>query len=67
MGNLFLQCTQTCDGGIQTRRAWCTNVSRRKLPDKDCEASEKIVTKICNDEPCAEWRSFSWSGVIIQL
>jgi hypothetical protein len=40
-------------------------VSRRKLPDKDCEASEKIVTKICNDEPCAEWRSFSWSGVII--
>ncbi|CAC5409850.1 A disintegrin and metalloproteinase with thrombospondin motifs 4 [Mytilus coruscus] len=56
------KCTQTCDGGIQTRTAWCTNVSRRKLPDKDCEASEKILTKICNDEPCAVWRTFSWSG-----
>ncbi|XP_021356963.1 A disintegrin and metalloproteinase with thrombospondin motifs 9-like [Mizuhopecten yessoensis] len=56
------ECTQTCDGGVQQRRATCTDISRNELPETECHSEERIITRSCNEDPCPNWRTFLWTG-----
>ncbi|KAJ8302105.1 hypothetical protein KUTeg_021092 [Tegillarca granosa] len=55
-------CSQSCGGGYQTRLATCTDSSGRDLAENECISSEKLLRKMCNMEPCAEWRALNWTG-----
>ena len=59
------QCSQTCGGGFQTRKAHCVDLSGRMIPDQHCAMEEKIVRQACHIENCPRWEVGEWTPVKI--
>ncbi|XP_019410420.1 PREDICTED: ADAMTS-like protein 1 isoform X3 [Crocodylus porosus] len=59
-------CTQSCGGGVQTRRVTCQRLtaagsSTPMLNDACAEVAKRPVdTQSCNRQPCMEWGASSW-------
>lgn len=60
---LSFQCSESCDGGIQRRRAICVNTQNDVLDDSKCTHQEKVTVQGCNEFPCPRWKSGDWSEV----
>lgn len=60
---LSFQCSESCDGGIQRRRAVCVNTRNDVLDDSKCTHQEKVTVQRCNEFPCPRWKSGDWSEV----
>lgn len=58
-----LQCSQTCGGGIQTRKAHCVDLNGRVIQDGHCPADEKILRQSCHVESCPRWEVGEWTPV----
>jgi len=56
------KCSRTCDGGIQTRKAYCLDNKGKKLPETQCDPEEKKeVERSCNEHGCPQWKTSEWS------
>lgn len=64
-----MQCSSSCDIGIQTREVVCVTKflgSLRIVKDSNCNADQPLTTKGCEGPPCnAAWFMSDWSEVII--
>ncbi len=56
------QCSQTCGGGTQTRRASCLD-SYGVQWDGECVGPVDTVTRRCGDRECAMWQMGEWGQV----
>ncbi|XP_006779208.1 PREDICTED: A disintegrin and metalloproteinase with thrombospondin motifs 9 [Myotis davidii] len=57
----WTKCSESCDGGIQRRRAVCVNTRNDVLDDSKCTHQEKVTVQRCNEFPCPRWKSGDWS------
>lgn len=57
------QCSQSCGGGFQSRKAHCVDLSGRMIADQHCAAEEKIVRQACHIENCPRWEVGEWTPV----
>ena len=57
------QCSKSCDGGSQRRRAICVNTRNDVLDDRKCAHQEKVTIQRCNEFSCPQWKSADWSEV----
>ncbi|XP_039946914.1 ADAMTS-like protein 1 [Hirundo rustica] len=59
-------CSQSCGGGIQTRRVTCQRLTAKgssvPVSNEACAQVSKrpVDTQQCNSQPCAEWAASSW-------
>ncbi|XP_059580671.1 ADAMTS-like protein 1 [Alligator mississippiensis] len=59
-------CTQSCGGGVQTRRVMCQRLtaagSSTPMSNDSCAqvAKRPVDTQSCNRQPCVEWVASSW-------
>ncbi|XP_019373077.1 PREDICTED: ADAMTS-like protein 1 isoform X4 [Gavialis gangeticus] len=59
-------CTQSCGGGVQTRRVTCQRLtaagSSTPMSNDACAqvAKRPVDTQSCNRQPCMEWVASSW-------
>ncbi|XP_006035653.2 ADAMTS-like protein 1 [Alligator sinensis] len=59
-------CTQSCGGGVQTRRVMCQRLtaagSSTPISNDSCAQAAKrpVDTQSCNRQPCVEWVASSW-------
>lgn len=60
---MSFQCSESCDGGTQRRRAICVNTQNDVLDDSKCTHQEKVTIQRCNEFPCPQWKSGDWSEV----
>uniref|UniRef100_A0A286Y3S4 ADAM metallopeptidase with thrombospondin type 1 motif 9 n=1 Tax=Cavia porcellus TaxID=10141 RepID=A0A286Y3S4_CAVPO len=61
----WTECSKSCDGGSQRRRAICVNNQNDVLDDSKCTHQEKVTTQRCNDFPCPRWKSGDWSECLV--
>ncbi|XP_063113205.1 A disintegrin and metalloproteinase with thrombospondin motifs 9 isoform X9 [Cavia porcellus] len=61
----WTECSKSCDGGSQRRRAICVNNQNDVLDDSKCTYQEKVTTQRCNDFPCPRWKSGDWSECLV--
>ncbi|VDP08363.1 unnamed protein product [Soboliphyme baturini] len=54
-------CSQTCDGGIQVRRATCVDAAGREIDDSFCDADKRLYMQKCNEVLCTNWKFGAWS------
>lgn len=66
---LYLQCSKQCNGGIQSRNAFCTSDHRGQIIDeKYCaHLTKDELQKSCNTHECAKWQYGDESVVNIYL
>ncbi|NXQ73118.1 ATL1 protein, partial [Quiscalus mexicanus] len=59
-------CTQSCGGGLQTRRVTCQRLTAKgssvPVSNEACAQVSKrpVDTQSCNRQPCVEWAASSW-------
>ncbi|XP_010604869.1 A disintegrin and metalloproteinase with thrombospondin motifs 9 isoform X12 [Fukomys damarensis] len=61
----WTECSKSCDGGSQRRRAICVNSRNDVLDDSKCAHQEKVTTQRCNELPCPQWKSGDWSECLV--
>uniref|UniRef100_A0A0P6J9Z7 A disintegrin and metalloproteinase with thrombospondin motifs 9 preproprotein n=1 Tax=Heterocephalus glaber TaxID=10181 RepID=A0A0P6J9Z7_HETGA len=61
----WTECSKSCDGGSQRRRAICVNSQNDVLDDNKCTHQEKVTTQRCNEFPCPQWQSGDWSECLV--
>ncbi|XP_008144491.2 A disintegrin and metalloproteinase with thrombospondin motifs 9 isoform X1 [Eptesicus fuscus] len=61
----WTECSESCDGGIQRRRAVCVNTQNDVLDDSKCTYQEKVTVQRCNEFPCPRWKSGDWSECLV--
>ncbi|KAK7817569.1 hypothetical protein U0070_024479 [Myodes glareolus] len=61
----WTECSKSCDGGTQRRRAICVNTQNDVLDDSKCTHQEKVVVQRCNEFPCPHWKSGDWSECLV--
>ncbi|XP_072291726.1 A disintegrin and metalloproteinase with thrombospondin motifs 20 isoform X1 [Eucyclogobius newberryi] len=59
------QCSKTCGRGTRSRESYCMNNLGRRLVDRDCNEYQRVVTEICNDQPCPKWSVSEWSECLV--
>ena len=57
------QCSVTCGGGVQTRKAHCVDLNGRVIHDSNCPPEEKILRQSCHMESCPRWEVGEWTPV----
>ncbi|KZS12935.1 No long nerve cord, isoform C [Daphnia magna] len=55
------QCSLTCGGGIQTRKAHCVDLNGRVIADSNCPLEEKVIRQSCHMESCPRWEVGEWT------
>uniref|UniRef100_A0A6Q2XJ72 ADAM metallopeptidase with thrombospondin type 1 motif 20 n=1 Tax=Esox lucius TaxID=8010 RepID=A0A6Q2XJ72_ESOLU len=55
------QCSKTCGRGSRTRDSYCMNNLGRRLQDRECSDSPRLVAESCNDQACPDWSVSEWS------
>ncbi|KAI9551632.1 hypothetical protein GHT06_021967 [Daphnia sinensis] len=55
------QCSLTCGGGIQTRKAHCVDLNGRVIADSNCPLEEKVLRQSCHMESCPRWEVGEWT------
>ena len=59
-----LQCSKSCDKGVQTRQATCVDVFGESLIDRDCRSKDmQMLIRQCNSFKCPWWTEGDWSSV----
>ncbi|XP_035886888.1 A disintegrin and metalloproteinase with thrombospondin motifs 9 isoform X5 [Phyllostomus discolor] len=61
----WTECSESCGGGIQRRRAICVNTQNDVLDDSKCIHQDKVTIQRCNDLPCPQWKSGDWSECLV--
>ena len=61
------KCSQTCGGGLQTRKAHCVDLSGRVIGEHHCLAEAKLVRQNCHMESCPRWEVGDWTPVKTQF
>ncbi|PNJ31381.1 ADAMTS9 isoform 8, partial [Pongo abelii] len=61
----WTECSKSCDGGTQRRRAICVNNRNDVLDDSKCTHQEKVTIQRCNEFPCPRWKSGDWSECLV--
>uniref|UniRef100_A0A8C5ZLX5 ADAM metallopeptidase with thrombospondin type 1 motif 9 n=1 Tax=Marmota marmota marmota TaxID=9994 RepID=A0A8C5ZLX5_MARMA len=61
----WTECSKSCDGGSQRRRAICVNTRNDVLDDSKCAHQEKVTIQRCNEFPCPQWKSGDWSECLV--
>ncbi|XP_030723501.1 A disintegrin and metalloproteinase with thrombospondin motifs 9 [Globicephala melas] len=61
----WTECSKSCDGGSQRRRAICVNTRNDVLDDSKCTHQEKVTIQKCNEFPCPQWKSGDWSECLV--
>ncbi|KAH0517467.1 A disintegrin and metalloproteinase with thrombospondin motifs 9 [Microtus ochrogaster] len=61
----WTECSKSCDGGTQRRRAICVNTQNDVLDDSKCTHQEKVVVQRCNEFSCPHWKSGDWSECLV--
>ncbi|EPY85674.1 A disintegrin and metalloproteinase with thrombospondin motifs 9 [Camelus ferus] len=61
----WTECSKSCDGGTQRRRAICVNTRNDVLDDSKCTHQEKVTVQRCNEFPCPQWKSGDWSECLV--
>ncbi|KAL1790423.1 A disintegrin and metalloproteinase with thrombospondin motifs 9 isoform X1 [Sigmodon hispidus] len=61
----WTECSKSCDGGTQRRRAICVNTRNDVLDDNKCAHQEKVVIQRCNEFSCPHWKSGDWSECLV--
>ncbi|KAM7063007.1 A disintegrin and metalloproteinase with thrombospondin motifs 9 isoform 4-T4 [Molossus nigricans] len=61
----WTECSASCDGGIQRRRAICVNTRNDVLDDSKCTHQEKVTLQRCSEFPCPQWKSGDWSECLV--
>ncbi|KRZ36996.1 A disintegrin and metalloproteinase with thrombospondin motifs gon-1, partial [Trichinella pseudospiralis] len=59
----WMQCSASCDGGIQSRHAVCLDAAGREVDSILCDQSERLVIQKCNEHTCTHWKFGPWSEV----
>ena len=59
----MIKCSQSCGGGIQTRKAQCVDLDGRSIPEVHCPAEEKLIRQSCHVESCPRWEVGDWTPV----
>ena len=60
----FFQCSKSCGGGVQSRKAWCVDYLLNKLPNKQCNITKRgPLRRSCNEIGCPQWETSEWSMV----
>lgn len=57
------QCSLTCGGGVQTRKAHCVDLNGRVIADSNCPAEERVLRQSCHMESCPRWEVGEWTPV----
>ncbi|XP_036992016.2 A disintegrin and metalloproteinase with thrombospondin motifs 9 isoform X1 [Artibeus jamaicensis] len=61
----WTECSESCGGGIQRRRAICVNTRNDVLDDSKCIHQDKVTIQRCNELPCPQWKSGDWSECLV--
>ncbi|XP_006158087.1 A disintegrin and metalloproteinase with thrombospondin motifs 9 isoform X1 [Tupaia chinensis] len=61
----WTECSKSCDGGTQRRRAICVNTRNDVLDDSKCTHQEKVTIQRCSEFPCPQWKSGDWSECLV--
>uniref|UniRef100_A0A8C5W4B4 GON domain-containing protein n=1 Tax=Microcebus murinus TaxID=30608 RepID=A0A8C5W4B4_MICMU len=61
----WTECSKSCEGGTQRRRAICVNARNDVLDDSKCSHQEKVTAQRCNEFPCPQWKSGDWSECLV--
>ncbi|EGV97729.1 A disintegrin and metalloproteinase with thrombospondin motifs 9 [Cricetulus griseus] len=61
----WTECSKSCDGGTQRRRAICVNTRNDVLDDDKCTHQEKVVVQRCNEFSCPHWKAGDWSECLV--
>nr|XP_008259108.3 A disintegrin and metalloproteinase with thrombospondin motifs 9 isoform X4 [Oryctolagus cuniculus] len=61
----WTDCSKSCDGGTQRRRAICVNTRNDVLDDSKCTHQEKVTVQRCNEFSCPQWKSGEWSECLV--
>ncbi|XP_033066245.1 A disintegrin and metalloproteinase with thrombospondin motifs 9 isoform X3 [Trachypithecus francoisi] len=61
----WTECSKSCDGGTQRRRAICVNTRNDVLDDSKCTHQEKVTFQRCSEFPCPQWKSGDWSECLV--
>ncbi|KAL0600890.1 A disintegrin and metalloproteinase with thrombospondin motifs 9 [Plecturocebus cupreus] len=61
----WTECSKSCDGGTQRRRAICVNTRNDVLDDSKCTHQDKVTIQRCNEFPCPQWKSGDWSECLV--
>ncbi|XP_058144336.1 A disintegrin and metalloproteinase with thrombospondin motifs 9 isoform X18 [Dasypus novemcinctus] len=61
----WTECSKSCDGGTQRRRAICVNTQNDVLDDSKCTHQEKVTMQRCNEFPCPQWKLGDWSECLV--
>uniref|UniRef100_A0A452S7J2 ADAM metallopeptidase with thrombospondin type 1 motif 9 n=1 Tax=Ursus americanus TaxID=9643 RepID=A0A452S7J2_URSAM len=61
----WTECSKSCDGGSQRRRAICVNTRNDVLDDSKCTHQEKVTVQRCNEFPCPQWKTADWSECLV--
>lgn len=57
------QCSLTCGGGVQTRKAHCVDLNGRVIADSNCPIEERVLRQSCHMESCPRWEVGEWTPV----
>ncbi|XP_046444849.1 A disintegrin and metalloproteinase with thrombospondin motifs 9-like isoform X3 [Daphnia pulex] len=55
------QCSLTCGGGVQTRKAHCVDLNGRVIADSNCPVEERVLRQSCHMESCPRWEVGEWT------
>ncbi|GAB1291091.1 A disintegrin-like and metallopeptidase (reprolysin type) with thrombospondin type 1 motif, 9 [Apodemus speciosus] len=61
----WTECSKSCDGGTQRRRAICVNTRNDVLDDSKCTHQDKVVVQRCNEFSCPHWKTGDWSECLV--
>uniref|UniRef100_A0A8C5K7Q4 ADAM metallopeptidase with thrombospondin type 1 motif 9 n=1 Tax=Jaculus jaculus TaxID=51337 RepID=A0A8C5K7Q4_JACJA len=61
----WTECSRSCGGGTQRRRAVCVNTRNDVLDDSKCTYQEKVTVQRCSEFPCPHWKSGEWSECLV--
>ncbi|XP_074054912.1 A disintegrin and metalloproteinase with thrombospondin motifs 9 isoform X2 [Macrotis lagotis] len=61
----WTECSKSCDGGTQRRRAICVSPHNDVLDDSKCRHQEKFTIQRCNEFLCPQWKSGDWSECLV--
>ncbi|CAL1267123.1 unnamed protein product [Larinioides sclopetarius] len=58
---VWSQCSATCGGGQQYRKALCIGDGTVELSDSECKNESKVTEQTCATEACPFWKPDEWT------